>query len=145
MGKSIFAKIVTALPVLALLAPHGAGAASMTVTVEGLRSDDGYVRIAIYDSPERFPDRKAVFRLASIPSQDHKAQAVFTGLAPGRYAVAVHHDEDKDEEFDMFLFLPVEGYGFGNDAPVVLGPPSFDDAAADVGVDGAELVVHIRY
>ncbi len=130
---------------IALLVSAVASAGTMTVTVEGLRSDEGVVRVAIYDGPDGFPDRNAIFRIASIRSHNRQAKAVFTGLAPGRYAIAVHHDEDIDDEFDMFLFLPVEGFGFGNDAPLGFGPPSFDAASADVGVDGKDLVVHIRY
>ena len=38
-------------------------------------------------------------------------------------------DENSNNNFDTFLSIPKEKYGFSNDAPVFLGPPEFKEAA----------------
>jgi uncharacterized protein (DUF2141 family) len=39
--------------------------------------------------------------------------------------------------------IPKEPFGFSRDAPAVMGPPSFDDAAFDVPAEGVSLVIHL--
>ena len=50
-------------------------------------------------------------------------------LEEGYYGIAIYHDENSNDEFDKFLGIPQEKYGFSNDAKVFLGPPSYDDAS----------------
>jgi uncharacterized protein (DUF2141 family) len=58
----------------------------------------------------------------------------FAGLAPGGYGVYVYHDENGNGKLDTggLLRLPVEGYGFSNDAPVRFGPPAIADLRVDL-------------
>jgi uncharacterized protein (DUF2141 family) len=110
-----------ALSVL-LLAGAPAAAAELMVSVNGLRSADGVVRLALYDRPELFPEKGEGLKIA-VPARQGEVEAVFNGLSPGRYALALFHDEDGDDEFDRgFLGIPKEGYGFSNDARPFLGP-----------------------
>src|SRR3546814_16611886 len=66
---------------------------------------------------------------------------------PGTYAIAIYHDENGDRKFDRsMLGLPEEGYGFSNNAAVVLAPPSFDAVkfkAAD-GVTHVDITMRYR-
>ena len=45
------------------------------------------------------------------------------------YAIAIYHDKNSNDEFDTFLSIPKEKFGFSNDAKVFLGPPSFSEAS----------------
>ncbi len=100
------------------------------VIVSGLRSQEGNVHIALYDDPDRFPDSDGMIVKVEATIVDGAARHKFTGLAPKHYAVAVYHDENDNDEFDQgFLGIPLEDYGFSNNAAVFLGPPSFDDVA----------------
>ena len=59
--------------------------------------------------------------------------------------VVVFHDENGNGELDLGQFrIPVEPYGFSNDAPVMMGPPSWKKAAFDVGSDGARQRITLR-
>ena len=40
--------------------------------------------------------------------------------------------------------FPAEGWGLSND-PDVIGPPSFEDSAFDLGTDGATVTVPLHY
>lgn len=110
------------------------GAAELEVVVAGLRSDDGDVHIALYDKPEKFPESEGMLEEVEVPIAGRQARTVFRNLADGRYAVAVYHDENGNDDFDQgFLGVPLEDYGFSNEAIAFFGPPSFEAAAFTVG------------
>jgi uncharacterized protein (DUF2141 family) len=103
--------------------------ANVRVSVAGLRSDRGAVRCIAYDGPERFPEgnQRVIARVSARPS-GASATCEFAGLPRGRdVAVVIHHDENDDHVFQRGVFgIPLEGYGFSNDARPVLAAPSFD-------------------
>ena len=102
----------------------------LLVIVSGLRSQKGNVHIALYDDPDRFPNFDGMILKAEVTIIDGTAHHKFNSLASKRYAIAVYHDENDNDEFDQgFLGIPLEDYAFSNNAPVFLGPPSFTDAA----------------
>jgi len=48
---------------------------------------------------------------------------LFPGVAPGRYAVSVFHDENSNGKMDTnFIGIPREGVGASNNAKGHLGP-----------------------
>ena len=50
----------------------------------------------------------------------------FNNVEPGDYAIRYFHDENSNRDFDNNMFgMPIEGYGFSNNAPVNFGPPSY--------------------
>ena len=118
--------------------------APATVQISGLRSDDGFVRIAVFDGTSDFPRGEAVLRL-EVAVRDGSVAADLGDVPRGVYAVAFYHDENANNVFDRGLFgVPVEGFGFSNDAPVVFGPPDFDEAAVQIGPD-ARIAARMRY
>ena len=128
-----------------LLGTGSAGAADLTITVTGLRSADGLVRLAIFDNADEFPVGEKV-QNRDLPARAVAQTVVFTGLKPGRYAVAMHHDENRNKEMDTYCFgLPKEGYGFSRDAPVFFGPPDFEQAAVTVPAKGLQISLEVRY
>ena len=71
--------------------------------------------------------------------------AVLTAPAPGRYGVKLFHDVNGDGKMDTNIVgFPTEPFGFSNDAPIRLGPPSFADAAFDIGPAGAAQLITLR-
>ncbi len=127
----------------------GAGqavAAELRVRVTELRNSDGGVHFALYATAESFPKKDDRHAGAETEAKDGGAIWVFRGLAPGRYAVAVYHDENGNDEFDQGIFgIPLEGYAFSNGATAFLGPPGFDEAAVTVGQGITEIVIEMAY
>ena len=114
----------------------------LLVIVTGLRSQKGNVHIALYDDPDRFPDSDGMILKVEVPIVKGMARHKFIDLEHRRYAVAVYHDENDNDQFDQgFLGIPLEDYAFSNNAPVFLGPPSYGDAAFAVP---ATRETHIR-
>jgi len=119
-------------PLLALFAiAQNAVAAELRVRVDGLRSHDGAVRIALYGSEATFLDDALAGQ--ESPADPNGTYVRFSGLSPGVVAVAAYHDENGNRKLDRGLFgVPVEGYGFANNAQGWFGPPSFEDASVAV-------------
>ncbi len=117
------------------------------VEVVGLHNDVGQVGCTIFSSPDGFPtDPSKALRKMMTPIENEKAICDFTGFKPGRYAVAVMHDENSNGKLDTnFLGIPKEGTGASNDAKGAMGPPKFDDATFDYAGGRKDLTVHIGY
>jgi uncharacterized protein (DUF2141 family) len=127
-----------------LTGASGAPGVAVTVTVSDVRSAEGVVRACMTADRARFPRCRGVpgAHSAVVPARG-TIVLTFTGVAPGRYAIALLHDENANGKADRALgMMPREGFGFSRDAPVRMGPPSFDDAAFSVA--GAPVTQRIR-
>ncbi len=120
---------------------------NLIVIVKDLRNNDGVVLLAIYSSEEGFPGQSenAVQR-QSVTIKNGVARAVFTDCAYRTYAVAVIHDENNNGKMDEGLFgIPVEGYGFSNDATGIMGPASFEDSSFNMSQQEKEITIKATY
>ena len=122
------------------LAPAAATAGDLTVRVEGLRSADGAVLVAVC-GPDTFTTADCEHAARAEPG----AAVTIRGVPPGRWAVQAIHDENRDGTLNRRLLLPTEGLAFSRDAPMRRGPPAFDDAALAVGPEGGTVTLTMRY
>ena len=77
-----------------------ANAADLLVTVDGVRNASGEVRFALFDKPDEFPTGEKL-QGQEEAAKEGKVQTVFKNLPPGAYAIAVHHDENSDNEMNL--------------------------------------------
>jgi uncharacterized protein (DUF2141 family) len=132
----------------ALLGAGSPPPAEIDVTVTGLRSAEGVVMACMTPDPKRFPkcrgDASAYRRTAEASAGT--VHIVFTGVTPGRYAIALLHDENANGRADRALgMMPVEGFGFSRDAAVRMGPPAFGDAVFEVSPGTVRQTIRMRY
>ena len=126
---------------------HVPGHVLVHVDVAGLRSAKGVVRACMTQQRERFPECRgnAADRELAV-SAEGTVSFDFGAVAPGRYAIALLHDENGNGRMDRALLLmPKEGYGFSRDAPVRMGPPSFGQAAFEVAGAPIRQTIRMRY
>jgi len=128
-------------------APFAAHAADLTVLVDNVASDAGQVLVGVFDQAETFP--RAMLRGERAPASTRDASGrvklVFTGLAPGRYALSAFHDLDDNGKLNANVMgLPTEPYGFSRDARGNFGPPAFADAAVDMPEAGLTVKVRVQ-
>ena len=154
MGLKGFSRALAVLIALGVTAPGNAplhaapaGTASLTIVVENLRSSDGFLHVAIWDTPDGFGNGDLSVAGTALPAADGSLRIVFDNLPPGRYAIAAYHDENGNGKFDRTAIgLPAEGLGFSNDAWLtLLGAPSFEQAAIELDGAAAETVITLRY
>jgi uncharacterized protein (DUF2141 family) len=123
-----------------------AAGVALTVRVSGLNNDRGRVAVALFASAEAFPDQKRALVGQMTRIQKGKASVRFANVRPGVYAVAVLHDENENSKMDFnFLGMPLEGYGFSNDASAMFGPPSFEAASFKLAARDSFVPVKVRY
>lgn len=120
-------------------------AATLDVEIVGIASDSGDVHVALYNDPAGFPKSQGMLIETEAPIKNGIALATFKNLTPGRYAIAIYHDENDNNKFDQGLFgIPLEDFGFSNDVTVFLSPPEFEDAAFDVLEIGTRIRIHLN-
>jgi len=137
MLKHIFAGLLTAVFVVT-----SAGAAELTVDVGNVTSDKGSVVVTVYGSEKDFlGDGLATLKQPATPG---RMTFLFAGLRPGDYTASVYHDKNGDDEMNTGLFgIPLEPYGFSNDARPKLAPPLYRDAVFTIGAGGVRVAANL--
>lgn len=117
------------------------GNLSTRLSISKVRSAQGNVFVAVYDrSGWLVPGKFKTYR--TVRARTGEVTVSLPGLAKGRYAVAVFHDENKNGVVDTnWLGLPKEGFGFSRLSP--LRVPRFDEVSFDAGTQ--VVPVQLRY
>jgi uncharacterized protein (DUF2141 family) len=131
---------------LLLLLTGQAQAARLIVTIQGTRSADGYLYVALFSKPDGFPDGDYSIQHTKLTAAAETLSVVFDDLAPGIYAVGAYHDENNNNRLDTdFIGYPTEGYALSNGIRAVISRPRFIDAAFAVGDEDAHVTLRIKY
>ena len=140
--------LALALSAAALIGAANPVTSDVTVVATGLRNHKGLVRACMTGEVAHFPSCKNP--AASYHAVGDAAGSVtltFKDVKPGRYAIALLHDENGNGKADRAaMMIPKEGFGFSRDAKVRFGPPKFGEAAFDVAPGAREkLTIRMRY
>ena len=120
-------------------------AAVLEIVVIGLKNQKGDVHIAIFNKAKHFPYQKGVLHESKTAISGNIARLKFNNLSPGNYGAAVYHDENLNHEFDQgFLGIPLENYGFSNNASVFLRPPSFEEAMFHLKEPATTIIIDLN-
>ena len=145
---SLSAAIATlpALVLAALLAlPQSANAepaAKLSLTVAGIKEAKGALMIAVFDEAGYGKDKSVA--TAAVPVTALTASTTID-LPPGKYGIKMFHDVDGDGKMSMNPFgMPIEPFGFSNNAPAQFGPAAWKDAAFDVPAGGATQTIALN-
>ncbi|TBU92821.1 DUF2141 domain-containing protein [Stutzerimonas kirkiae] len=133
------------LPALFASGPVFAEDVRLSVVVHGLQHERGSVRASLYNDPDSFRKEARAVAVRQVSAVEGDAVIHFDGLAPGRYALMVYHDENADGKLNLRLgMFPREGYGLSNN-PRVMGPPKFEASAFDVSGPETTTDIDVRY
>ena len=128
-----------------LVAAGPARAADLDLSVTNLRDGNGRVMIAVFNAAATFLKDDQQVAAAILPANGATVRVVLD-LPPGRYAVSVFHDANRNGKLDTNLVgMPTEGYGFSRDARGTMGPPAFDAAAFDLPAGGIRQSLKLGY
>lgn len=99
----------------------------LEVNISGFDSNDGKVKIGLYNSDSSF--LQTTFKNAIATIENKKATVTFTDLPKGDYAISLYHDENGNGVLDRNMFgIPSEDYAASNNAKGNMGPPKYTDA-----------------
>jgi uncharacterized protein (DUF2141 family) len=121
-----------------------AQAATVVVVLHGLRNDAGQVMVELCNQQSYLlyscPGRRFV------PAKAGDLEVRYQGVAPGRYAVTVFHDENSDGHLNFnSIGMPLEGWGASREPKILAGPPAFADTAVDVAEPQSTIDVAMHY
>ena len=124
-------------------APQAEEKITINIRITGLESEEGQVRIAVFDSAENWLQEPVYGAVLDVEGQEVNWE--IEGVLQGHYAIATFHDENQNGENDLnFLGIPKEDYGFSNDARGKFGPPKWKKAKFDISDSDQTIEIEIR-
>jgi len=139
----IISSFVAVIFVRAILAQSG-GQATVIVKVTGLRSETGQVKIAVFNSSEKWLGEQPVYS-STINVDSQSVTWKIYDVPYGDYGIAVFHDENKNGKMDKnFVGIPLEPYGFSNNVRVTLGPPTLEKSKFVVKGPTTEVSIEVK-
>jgi uncharacterized protein (DUF2141 family) len=146
IGLAITGNATSAFAAELVAVPSATSVASaLAVRFTGIETPTGTILLSLYASEAAFDagGKPVASRMATVHGDT--AEAVFPGLAPGRYAVKAFHDVDGDGNMGTTPFgMPAEPYAFSNDAVGTAGPARWAAASFDLGAGGTVHNIKIR-
>jgi len=115
----------------------------LTVVVDGIEKSEGKVLVAVFDSIN-YLKAPSYYGWAKIEEGQEEVTVVIDSIASGKYAVTIFQDENGNNKLDTgALGIPLEKYGFSNNAIPKMGPPAFQDCMFAVEED-TEINITLR-
>ncbi len=125
---------MAALPLDMARAQEAPAAATLTITFQGVTRTSGEIRGQLLGGADAYRGQGQAVASFALPVNGSSVSTTITGLTPGRYAVRSFHDVDGDGKMGANPFgIPTEPFAFSNNAAGAFGPPSWEDAAFEVG------------
>lgn len=121
-------------------APGAASSGDLTVSVSGLNSNAGKAFISVYVND---PSDAETWAEADI--KDGKAEAKFTDLPFGEYAILVFHDKNGNRQLDMAGEVPGEGIGYSNTLDAPQGPPDYETCKFTFDANNTAMIIPVFY
>jgi uncharacterized protein (DUF2141 family) len=124
-----------------------ANSSAIVANIAPLRSANGSLACRLYTSAEGFPRTSTGTTSRRVKVTGGSARCVFENVAPGTYAIVVHHDENDNRQFDKnVLGMPLEGYGASNNRTHALSAPTWQESKFVVaGGEARTLAISLRY
>lgn len=119
----------------------------LTITVDGLKNQQGQVCFSLFAKSKGFPSNKDnSLQAGCVKVAETSVKLNFKGLAAGNYAVAVFHDINGDSTLNRNLIgIPTEGFGFTNNPTIRTTPPKFNDSAVLVAGSSTNTQIDLQY
>ena len=120
------------------------GQATVILKVTGLRSEKGQVKIAVFNSSEKWLGEQPIYS-STINVDSQTVTWRINDVPYGDYGVAVFHDENSNGKIDKnVLGIPLEPYGFSNNVKITFGPPKWEEAKFTVKGSTAEFSIGVK-
>ena len=133
------AAVLAAAPQTLAAQSPDSDSATLTVTVTHVSPKGGVISLALFTAANYDDDDHPTLS-RDVPADPAGTTIVLDGLKPGVYAIKMMQDINRNGKFDTsWLGLPLEPYGFSNNATPFLSAPSFDRTRFTV-VPGANAI-----
>lgn len=105
-------------------------AKTLEFTIEGIKSNKGKIYIQLFKGEENYQNNNAYLSSIAIAKQG-QVTITFNGLVVDDlgnddYGIRYYHDENDNASMETNLFgMPLEGYGYSNNAKANYGPVAY--------------------
>lgn len=122
-------------------------AQDLTVTVTGVRSAEGHIRLGFYYTEKDWKAEKSNLQrvLPKSSLRNGTVTVKLTDVPAGVYAVACVDDENDSGLMDWGMLMPKEGFGFSNYYHKGISRPSFDKFKFTHGPGATSITMPLRY
>lgn len=116
----------------------------LVVSIKGLESNEGFVRIALCNSRESWEGSKDIYKGSMSAIKNNTSTCEFTEIPFGEYALRVYHDENSNNKLDTnFMGIPKEDYGFSNNATVTFSMPDYDRVKFNFNKNAQVITINV--
>lgn len=116
---------------------------NLEITFTGIKEKTGTVHVALYKGVDTF--MKKAIKNGKAKVNGDEVTIVFEGLSYGEYTVSAYHDENENDKMDTKAFgIPLEPYGFSNNARGMFGPPSYEDCMFKVNKELVKQSIKLK-
>ncbi|HEU4788990.1 MAG TPA: DUF2141 domain-containing protein [Flavobacterium sp.] len=107
---------------------------NLTVSVSGLKSDTGVLKVGLYNSDGTF--LKSTYKSITSEIKNNSAIVTFVGIPKGEYGISTYQDENNNGKLDKNIMgIPSEDFACSNNAKGFMGPPAYEDAKFNINKD----------
>ena len=118
---------------------------TVSIHVSGLKSQSSNLYVAVFDSEEGFPKPEHSSTTTTIPVSTESVEFSLSLPDSSTTGIAIFQDLNGDGKLTKNGFgLPIEPYGFSNNARSTFGPPSFSQAAFKVSEKTTSIEISVR-
>ena len=115
---------------------------TVKVTITGLKTDDGDVKIDVFNNEEGWLKKSVYSSAAKI--QDKKCECTFENIPYGDYAIFVYQDKNLNDELDTInKMFPTEPVGYSRVTQMIMGPARWSDTKFSIASLKMEMEVMV--
>jgi uncharacterized protein (DUF2141 family) len=123
----------------------GRATADLTIRVENVLPSGGMIRLGLYDEARYPDDNSKPVESADVPAVPGETVVTLHGIAPGIYAIQTFQDVNSNNKMDTsWVGLPLEPFGFSQDATPFLSKPAFGDVKFTLAAGENVQVIHLQ-
>ncbi len=118
---------------------------SVAIHVTGLKNQSSTLFVAVFDSAKGFPKPEHSRETSTVPVTTDSVDFSLSLPDLATTGIAIFQDLNGDGKLTKNSFgLPIEPYGFSNNARSTFGPPSFSQSAFRVSDSTSSIEITVR-
>ena len=139
------ANLESNLPELPASVPADESTQTVSIHVSNLKTQSSNLYVAVFDSADGFPKPEHSRTTTTIPVDAESVEFSLSLPDSSTTGIAIFQDLNGDGKLTKNGFgLPIEPYGFSNNARSTFGPPSFSQAAFKVSEKTSPIEITVR-
>ena len=120
----------------------GSYAADLNLNISGATPANGQFLVSVFAGEASWMKQPVQDKIIGVASNG-TASTSFE-LPPGIYGIAIVHDVNRDGKINVNgMGIPIEAFGFSNNAKALFGPPKFKRASFEIDESGRDVEIRL--